>query len=126
MSQLTGGSAQFCQKTPTTWKAASANAINTTALWTPAGGKKFRLLGFSWAIPSNATSAAGAVVSLLDSAATVCYVAAISATTGAQSGQVAFAGNGYLSAAADQVLYFQLSAAFTAGAIYATAWGVEE
>jgi hypothetical protein len=113
-------------RTPTTWKAASATNINTTALWTPVGGKKFRLMGFSWAIPSTSTSAGGAVVSLLDSAATICYVAAIGTTTTAFTGQVQFNGNGYLSAAADQVLYMQLSAAFTAGAIYMTAWGTEE
>jgi len=113
-------------RTPKFWKAASATNINTTALWTPTGGKKFRLMGFSWAIPSNSTSVAGSVVSLLDSAATICYVSAIGATTGAQSGCVNFAVNGYLSAAVDQVLYMQLSAAFTAGAIYMTAWGTEE
>ena len=113
-------------RTPLKWSAASANAINSTTLWDPAAGKKFRLMGFSWAIPSTATSAAGSIVSLLDQAATVCYVAAIGATTGAQSGCVNFAGNGYLSATVDNILYFQLSAAFTAGAIYMTAWGTEE
>lgn len=124
--RLTKGTVTEFARTPIIWKAASANAINTTALWTPTGGKKFRLMGFSWAIPSTATSVGGSIVSLLDSAATVCYVAAIGTTTGAQSGCVNFAANGYLSAATDQVLYMQLSAAFTAGAIYMTAWGTEE
>jgi hypothetical protein len=113
-------------RTPIIWKTAMANAAGTTALWTPGAGKRFRLMGFSFAIPSDATSIAGSVVSLLDAAATICYVAAIGATTGAFAGQVIFNANGYPSGAINQVLNINLSAAFTVDSIFMTAWGTEE
>jgi hypothetical protein len=119
-------SGSFALRTPQVWNSALATAAGPTALWTPAGGKKFRLMGFSFAIPSIATSVAGVIINLLDAAAAVGYVAAIGATTTAFAGTVVFNGNGYLSAAINQVLNINLSAAITAGAVYVTAWGTEE
>lgn len=113
-------------RTPNTFKLANAAAIGSTALWTPAAGKKFRILGFSVFIPSISTSAAGSVVSLLDNAAAFTYAAAIGATTAVVALTVALGPNGFLSAAANNVLNISLSAAFTAGAIYVSAWGTEE
>jgi hypothetical protein len=84
-------------------------------------------MGVYWVIQGGSTSAAGSVVSLLDNATAITYLAGIAASiVGAPNGIIQFPGNGYLSSTADQVLNVSLSAAFTAGAILVTAWGVEE
>jgi hypothetical protein len=113
-------------RTPGTFKLASASAANDTALWTPAGGKKFRLMGFTWTIPNTATSAAGTVITLRDSAADIFNIITIGTTTAGYSGVLVLPANGYLSAAADQVLNIHLSAALTVGVIAFSAFGTEE
>jgi hypothetical protein len=113
-------------RTPTVFKIASANAINDTALWTPAGGKRFRLMGFTWTIPNTATAAAGTVITLRDAAADIFNIITMGNTTAGQTGTVVLPGNGYLSAAADQVLNIHLSAALTVGVIAFSAFGTEE
>ena len=114
------------QRTPTTFKLASASAINDTALWTPSGGKKFRILGFTWTLPNTATTAAGTVITLRDAAADVFNVITIGTTTAGQTASVVLPGNGYLSALADNVLNIHLSAALTVGVIAFSVYGTEE
>jgi hypothetical protein len=113
-------------RTPTKFKIASASAVNDTALWTPAGGKRFRLMGFTWTIPNTATSAAGTVITLRDAAADVFNVITIGTTTAGMSNTVILPYNGYMSTAADAVLNIHLSAALTAGTIAFSAFGTEE
>ena len=113
-------------RTPSTFKTGSANLINSTALWTPAGGKKFRIMGFNVLIPSTATAAGGITVTLKDAAATVFTLFIMGTTTQAVNYQTTLAGNGYLSSAADNVLNIDNTAAFTAGSVTVNVWGTEE
>lgn len=113
-------------RTPATFKLASASAINDTALWTPAGGKKFRIMGFTWTLPNTATTAAGTVITLRDSAADIFNVITIGTTTAGQTASVVLPGNGYLSALVDNVLNIHLSAALTVGVIAFSVYGTEE
>jgi len=102
--------------------------IGTTVLWTPAAGKKFRLLGFSVIIRVDTTTAAGSLITLLDGATpidNVCWIAA-TVTTQPNRWSAPLPGNGYLSTAAGNVLYVNCSAALTAGGIYINVWGCEE
>ena len=82
-------------------------------------------MGFSVYIPSTATSVAGSVVTLQEAAANIFYAAAIGATTGGSWQTVNLPGNGYL-AAVDAIIYINLTAAFTVGAVYVNIWGCEE
>ena len=111
---------------PDRFKSAVANAIGSTALWTPAAGKKFRVLGYTFTLPSTATSVAGTVITLKDGVTTIFTLIAMGATTGALTGNVRLNGNGYLSSAADNVLNIDLSAALTVGQIAVSVWGTEE
>lgn len=111
---------------PTTFKTGSANAIGSTALWTPATGKKFRILGFSFTLPSTATTAAGSTITLMDNATAVFTLLLVGTTSDALSGVVNLPSGGYLSAVVNNVLNINLTAALTAGAIAVNAWGLEE
>ena len=113
-------------RTPEVFKTGSATLINSTALWTPAGGKKFRIMGFNVLIPSTATSAGGITVTLKDGAATVFTLFIMGTTTQVVNYQTTLAGNGYLSSAADNVLNIDNTAAFTAGSVTVNVWGTEE
>ena len=123
------------QRTPVIFKSVQANAAGNTALWTPAAGTKFRLMRYRVEVTGNATLAAGAVltIKLLDAAADTNQTsdsfvpgAAVS-TQGCQyqSGWIDL-GNGLLSAAANNVLNVNLSAALTAGNVRVDAIGTEE
>jgi len=113
-------------RTPSIFKTGTANAIGSTALWTPAAGKKFRVMGYTFTLPSTATSAAGTVITLKDDATSVFTIIVMGTTSGALSGSVELPGNGYLSTAADNVLNINCSAALTAGQIAVSVWGTEE
>ena len=112
--------------TPTAFKTVAANLIGSTALWTPGSGNKFRILGFKVFIPSTATTAAGSTITLKDDATTIFTLAVLGTTTQIVNYQHSNMVNGYLSAAADNVLNVNLSAALTAGAVVVDVWGVEE
>jgi hypothetical protein len=107
-------------------KRALTAAAGTTAVWTPTSGKRFRLLGYSWSIPNTATSAAGSAAGLLDQAAGIAYLSEIGTTTTGANNSVSLGVSGYPSAAVNNILYINLTAAFTAGEILITVWGTEE
>lgn len=123
------------QRTPNVFKTATATAAGNTSVWTPAAGKKFRLMGFTIEVTETATQAAAGVndLTLQDSGAAIGLgfspwipAAALTAQqAGYLSGQVQL-GNGYLSAAANNVLQINLSTALTAGKVRVNAWGTEE
>lgn len=127
------------QRTPTIFKTASATASGNTAVWTPAAGKKFRLMRFKVQLTANATLAAAAVltVSFQDSATGLAFthdfyvgqVALTAATAlftpGEDSGWIDL-GNGFASALANNVLNVNLSATLTSGNIRVIACGTEE
>lgn len=122
-------------RTPDTFKTVATAANGNTALWTPAAGKKFRLMRYRIDVTGNAAAAAAAVktISLFDGAAGATgqvhsvFVPGAALAAGAlyTSGWIDL-GNGYLSAAANNVLNVNLSTALTAGVVNVIACGVEE
>lgn len=114
------------QRTMTTLIAGSASAVNATTIWTPAAGKRFRLMGFSVSLANTVTTVAGSFASLLDQAAAIFGLFEMAATTSGIGYSVTFPGNGYLSVAVNNVLRVNLSAALTAGTLRLTVWGTEE
>lgn len=117
------------------FKTAQASASGSTALWTPAASKKFRLQRYCVQVTGNAVRAAAGVVtiSLLDAAADIAqdvdvWVPAAALNNAGllyNSGWIDL-GNGKLSAAANNVLNISLSAALTAGNVRVLACGTEE
>ena len=112
-----GGTATYDRlRVPNVVKAFDATAVAAeTTVWTPAGGKKFRLMGYHLA-----ASVAGNIILRDNTAGTV--IAVIPSGAGG-SGVHVDLGNGVLSAAANNVLTAQGPAASTlSGVIY----GIEE
>lgn len=132
----TGTSTFDFLRTPTIFKQNTATASGSTALWTPAAGKKFRLMRYMITVPSNSVAGAQAdlVMSLLDGAgaigvAHVCNIPVAAVLTAAPplyvSGWIDL-GNGILSALANNVLNMNLSFALTGGQVNFLACGTEE
>lgn len=127
-----------------TWdRRRSANTINyaqgiipgtgTITVWTPASGKKFRLMSYVIDITGDAAVAGAAKVSVefLDGGVGFGVVRQIylPATAGTTMGGYTFSdtlGNGYLSAAANNVLGISVNFAFTSGNLSVCVQGVEE
>lgn len=98
------------------FKPISSTAIGTEAtIWTPAGGKKFRLMGMDIAV-----SVAVDIVIRDNTAGTIIYQ---TPTLVANEPYGVSLGNGKLSAAADNVLTFDASGAAN---VIGTIWGTEE
>lgn len=122
-------------RTANVFKTVTATASGDTAVWTPAAGKKFRLLGYTIEVTGEAATAGGARIEIVlrdNTTAIGCgssvYVPNAGGTVmGAEynSGQRTI-GNGKLSAVADQILNVNLSAALSAGVVRVNAWGTEE
>lgn len=114
-----------------------ANSLGNTALWTPAAGKRFRILGCRVSATANIAAASGGVldVRLYDGPSTsiglshslYCPATAVTTTPGSayDSGWMDLR-NGYLSTAVDTVLNVNLSVALTAGGIQTIVVGTEE
>jgi hypothetical protein len=121
---------------PDTFKQATATAAGSTAVWTPAAGKKFRLLRYMIEVTADAALAAPGVltVALLDAAAGIAQSHALfvpgAAGTVVGDGLVTpwidLGATGILSAAINQVLNVNLSAALTSGRVNVLTAGVEE
>lgn len=123
------------QRTATVFKTCTATASGSTACWTPAAGKKFRLMGYCLDVTANAAQSVAGVITidLLDSAASTnntwsTFIPGAAGTTLTASDQACnySMGNGVLSAAANNVLNVNLSAALTAGLVRVRLWGTEE
>lgn len=122
-------------RVPTLTKTATATASGDTALWTPASGKKVRLLRYLIQVTSDVATTGGGVIDVVlrdgttaTAAAFSFYAPAASAGTsgaGPSSGWVDL-GNGLLSATANTVLNGNLSAALTAGKVRFVLCGTEE
>ena len=122
-------------RTPNKFFTVATAANGNTALWTPAAGKKFRLMRYRIDVTGNAAAAAAAVktISLFDGAAGATGQAVSVFVPGAALAGAALytsgwidLGNGYLSAAANNVLNVNLSTALTAGVVRVIACGTEE
>jgi len=125
-----GGAMEYA-RTPTTFKTIGLTiAAGDTALWVPAGAKKFRLMGIVVDIAAGTTAAAACLLQLRDQATvianhTICG-GALAASAGRKLVDHVFPGNGYLSQAADNTLFVNLSSVLAAGGITAFAYGTEE
>jgi len=119
------------QRTPTIFKRVEAQT-NDSDIWEPAAGKKFRLLGGYIQISKEAACAGAFTIRLLDGAGGNAFIPfTISSAALVATGQVIYLpftipGNGFLSAAADNHLQIDCSAALTAGNYSAAVWGTEE
>lgn len=118
-------------RSPSTFKSVAATGAGSTALWTPATGKSFRILGFT-IIPAGGLAAAGQeVISLYDGSASMgidmtVYLPIAASVANQPPICVTLPGNGYLSNTPGNVLNVNLSAAVTAGAVSVSVWGTEE
>lgn len=103
------------ERTPSVFKAVNVTlGAGDSAIWTPAAGKKFRLMG--WSLSSNVS---GAALNIKDGS-TVIIVLTTSTTTPSISPHI---GNGYLSTAANNALNVQHAAATV---VWGVVFGTEE
>lgn len=107
-------------------KQAVATNSGSTTVWTPAAGKRVRILAVAVHILNGSTSAAGIDVSLQDGGANIWYLCKVGATNIDRYNYTLLPLGGYLSAAADNLIRVNLSAAFTVSGMYVTIWGYEE
>jgi hypothetical protein len=103
----------------------NVTANGATALHAPAAGKRWVLLGYSVVINTLNTTAGGSSGVLQDSSTTIAALFAIGATVPNNLSWSVDLGEGIVSAADDNVLNVNLSAAITASSIRITAWGYE-
>lgn len=122
LNQVFNGATWDRLRTPVIFKTATvaATAAGNTAVWTPTAGKKFRLMRFNISAQGLAATATAAVtVSFQDAAAAmpIAFDVDVPAVAGVVSGITPVSGglndygNGILSAAANNVLNFNISAA---------------
>lgn len=114
------GSTWTAQRTPVVFKTSTATTSGNTAIWTPASGKKFRLMDYVIYAPDDVQAgSAGDIDTTLNDAGIAIglgftFWAPDSTSTSNRhtdnSGPVQL-GNGYLSAAANNVLNINLSTA---------------
>ena len=83
-------------------------------------------MGYSVFIPSTTTTAAGSTITLQDASTNIFYLAVLGTTTAVIAYNVVLPGNGYISAAANNVLNINCTAALTAGSISVNVYGTEE
>ena len=131
----TGSTTRDAARTPTTFKTATATASGDTALWTPTSGKKFRLMRFRIEVTGDAATSGGAVIDVLlrdSTTATGIGFSVFVPATGVTTSEGVLGtgwidlGNGILSAAANNVLNINLSAALSAGKVRVVCCGTEE
>lgn len=118
-------------RTPVIFKTLlSATAAGSTAVWTPAGGKRFRLMGGSISLSKDAACAGAESIALLDNVTTIAAwtisLGALVAIGAVTIIPFMFTQNGYLSTAINQTLNVSLNGALTAGNCSVSVWGTEE
>lgn len=121
-------------RTPTTFK--SVSLTTTGNLWTPASGKKFRLMSITYQLPEGCTlaSAGELTVKLQDGSGNdigINFIDYLQNTVpgnaiGDNHVELKLLGNGYISTTADNVLVANFSAALTAGHAGFIIQGTEE
>ena len=115
-------------RTPTVFKPVQVSAAGNTAVWTPASGKKFRLMGFVISVAASLAAAGEEVIELLDSATEIAVFSVPLQSTIAQTNPIIvhLNGDGYLSAAANNVLNVNLGTVLASGHVSVFAYGTEE
>jgi len=121
------------QRTPTIFKTVQITAVADNVVWTPATGKRFRLLGYniSWNLGTIAAAAGLETITFKDGAAGTAFSThavqiSNASAYGYGSFDVNYPGNGFLSGLADRVLAVALDRAITAGGFWINVWGTEE
>jgi len=119
------------QRTATHVFSSPINAAGYTTIWTPAVGKKFRLMGYSYYLQSTATWASAAYYIHIRDSTTVLdtiwqSLAACTGPPGVLQETVRFPGNGILSATIVNPLRIYLLGVMTAGQLWFKCWGTEE
>lgn len=133
-AHFSNGASLDIQRHPTTFRTALVTAAGGTAIWTPAAGKKFRLMRYMIELTGNAIqTTAGVITAQFYDAATgmsvthSLYIPATAVNTLGGSNPGWFdLGNGILSATANNALNMNLSAAITGGGLRVTVCGTEE
>lgn len=119
-------------RNPTVYKNVQTAANGSTAIWTSAVGKKWRLMGVVITLGQATTAAAGVKVSLLDVAAdTGIGVTVSTAALAAVPNTVIILSiqdmkNGILAAATNTALNVNLSSAMAVNGVSVQVWGTEE
>jgi len=106
-------------------------AAGDTVIWTPATGKRFRMMGFQIVLAQGTTAAAASTVQIRDGATVLFTYALAGAVLVAPVVPMVIAdtklpGMGYLSTAVNAVLNLNLSTALAVGGVTVNAWGTEE
>jgi hypothetical protein len=114
-------------------KFAACTTVAATAVWTPAAGKRFRLMGGVIVCSAGLAAAGNQQINLLDAAVDIgvnfaTFLPIAASVTGLGIHVIPFdlRPNGILSALANNVLNCTMTSAVTAGAINITVWGTEE
>ena len=118
-------------RTPTKFKHVLCTTAAATALWTPAGGKKFRIMGYVICPDAGLAAAGIQLITFLDQAAAITiahqtYLPIAASIAHQVPIVVALPGNGYISAVADNVLNVTMTSNVTAGAVSIFVYGTEE
>ncbi len=129
-----GGGTTDVLRTCAVFKQANATVAGNTVLWTPAGGKKFRLMRFSIGVSgANTLAVAGnEVITFQDAAVAMPFRADVQIPGAAVTGEDFISpwidlGNGFLSATANNALNINLGTAIAAGpGVTITTCGTEE
>lgn len=102
------------------------SASGPTAVWTPATGQRFILMGYTISVAGSITGGGELEISLVDNATTFAnYNCTLGATETGDSHMAADYGNGYTSLLVDNVLNINLSAALATGHVMINVWGTE-
>ena len=113
-------------------KTVIATGSGPTAVWTPAAGKRFRLLGYTIDVAGTVAATGVQTIELLDDATTFKnHLAEVIETTtvsisNSTTNVGADLGQGYLSAAVNNVLNINLSTTMVTGGVAINVWGTEE
>jgi hypothetical protein len=134
-NKLLNGATWDNARTPNIFKTGTATANGNTTLWTPASGKKFRLMGIVVvAVTGQSTQTVGGnfEITLTDSGTAIGlgWSLLVPSVALANVSDTIFPAadlkNGYLSTTANNVLQVNLSAGMVAGECRVTVYGTEE
>lgn len=104
-----------------------ADTAGDTTIWTPAAGRRFRLMGYAISVAGTVASLGVQTIALSDSSDTFAnHLAAVGATVLGDSQLGADLGQGALSQTADDPLVITLGTTMTAGGVAVNVWGTEE